>query len=143
MAAVPAVTALSVAAAATMDSGFLLLATPVFVNLFLLGLFGGSLATEETIVERLASLTNPSLSADQRSYCRGVTAVWCGVFLLNASVTAWLAWNGPLSWWASYTGVYAYLLVGFVFAIEVSVRWSRFGREAVVPRSPGLAAPRP
>ncbi len=129
---VPVMTGAGVAVATALDSANALLLTPVAVSVWLLAVFGASLRAPRTIVERLARLTNPDLSPPQVRYCRRVTLVWCGVFVTNAIVSGALAWAGQIRWWAAYTGLYSYALVGAVFAGEIMIRWFLFGQESVV-----------
>ncbi len=103
-----------------------LLLVPVFVNLFLLYAFGRTLRGGATLVEQLARLREPELSAAQLRHCRTTTAVWCGFFAANAAVTAALAWNAPLWLWTLYTGFLSYLLMALLFGAEWLVRSWRF-----------------
>src|SRR2546428_3521660 len=84
-----------------------LLLVPMFVNLGLLYAFGRTLRGGPTIVERLALLRQPALSAAQVRHCRTTTAVWCAFFAANAAVCGALAWVGPLWLWTLYTGFVA------------------------------------
>ena len=61
-------------------------------------------------------------------YCRSVTLVWCAFFVVNGAAAALLAAFAPRGWWAGYTGVVSYVLVGALFAAEYVVRKARFGR---------------
>jgi uncharacterized membrane protein len=103
-----------------------LLLVPVFVNLGLLFAFGRTLRGGATIVERLARLREPALSAAQVRHCRTTTQVWCAFFAASAAVTAALAWLGELWAWTLYTGFLSYLLMALLFAAEWLVRSWRF-----------------
>jgi uncharacterized membrane protein len=105
-----------------------LLATPVLINLGLLATFGGSLRTETPIVEKFARMQVSDLSAEEVRYCRSVTQVWSGFFVLNGTAAAVLALTAPLAWWALYTGLIAYVLIGLLGASEYVIRKRRFGR---------------
>jgi uncharacterized membrane protein len=98
------------------------LALPVLVNLTLLANFAGSLRGPVSLVERYARLQEPELPVGGEAYCRKVTVVWCWFFAANAAVCAGLAGLAPVAWWALYTGVLAYILVGFGFTLEFLVR---------------------
>jgi putative intracellular septation protein A len=91
---------------------------PVLVNLLMLALFGGSLLTGQSIVERLARMQHPDLPPRGVRYTRRVTQVWCCFFLFNIAVI--LALIASSSWraWALYTGVIAYGLMALLFSIE-------------------------
>jgi uncharacterized membrane protein len=52
--------------------------------------------------------------------------VWCAFFVVNGSAAAALAAWAPLSWWAAYTGLVAYLLMGILFVGELVLRKLRF-----------------
>ena len=103
-----------------------LLFVPVLVNLGLLLVFGRTLRGGPTLVERLARLREPVLSAAQVRHCRTTTQVWCAFFAANAAVTAVLAWLGELALWTLYTGFVSYLLMALLFAAEWLVRSWRF-----------------
>jgi uncharacterized membrane protein len=55
-------------------------------------------------------------------YTRKVTQVWAGFFLANGLFTVSLIVYAPLSWWALYTGLISYALIGLLFAVEWLVR---------------------
>lgn len=115
--------------AAIVDDRRLVLALPVVVNAVLLASFGVSLRRGRTpFIERFARMQVDDLSGEEVAYCRTVTAIWCGFFVLNGSVTAVLAAAGPFSWWVAWTGGVAYALMGLLFTIEYVVRKARFGR---------------
>ena len=107
-----------------------LMLTPALVNLALLATFAGSFLQRETIVERIARAGTEVLPPEASAYCRAVTAVWCGFFLLNAGISLDLALAGSQRAWALYTGLVAYVLMGLLFAAEYLVRQWRFGRDA-------------
>ena len=100
----------------------------VLINGALLANFGMSLVGGGTpFVERLARMMEGSLSSAQVRYCRSVTKMWCGFFLLNGFASLWLALFGPIEAWGLYTGGIAYVLMGVLFATEYAVRRIRFG----------------
>jgi uncharacterized membrane protein len=106
----------------------LLLALPVLINLVFLLHFGASLRGPQPIVERLARLQVSDLGAAEVVYCRQVTRLWCGFFVVNGGLAGLLALFAPLSAWALYTGLIAYVLMGLLGAGEYVVRKQRFGR---------------
>jgi uncharacterized membrane protein len=119
-----AVLLLAIAGAILDEPGFVL-AMPVLVNVALLATFGASLRGMP-MVERFARMTDPELGPAQVRYCRSVTIVWCVFFVVNGTIAGALALFAPLSWWASYTGLVAYVAMGALFAIEYVVRKARF-----------------
>lgn len=125
---VPLTLAALIAVGAALDDPRLFLALPVAANLLLLAHFAGSLRGEVSLVERMARLQEPELPPGGPAYCRRVTQVWCGFFVVNAAVAAALAVWAPLAAWALYTGLLAYLLMGLLFTVEFVVRKRTFRR---------------
>lgn len=126
--AVPVVSVVVVSAATAIANDPLgLLLAPVFVNVALLASFALSLR-REPIVETLARLQVERLAPAEVRYCRRVTQVWCGFFVLNGLVSFVLAWTRSLDAWAIYTGFLAYCLMGLLFAGEYVYRHARFRR---------------
>lgn len=91
---------------------------PVAVSLLMLAVFGTSLFAKQTLIERLARLQHPDLPPEGVRHTRRVTQVWCGFFVFNAAAAAALAWWGQHDWWAVYTGLVSYGLMGLLFAGE-------------------------
>ena len=114
-----------VALAALFDDKRFVLAMPVLINLVLLHGFASSLRTIP-MVERFARMQDPQLGPEQVRYCRSVTKVWCGFFVVNAAVSAALGLFASVAVWAVYTGLVAYLLIGVLGASEYVVRKARF-----------------
>ncbi|MBC2688470.1 hypothetical protein [Pseudomonas kielensis] len=107
---------------ALFDSPGLLRWYPVLISALLLGLFGASLKYGPPMVERLARLREPQLPQKAIRYTRHVTIAWCLFFLCNGLCAAALTLWTPLSWWALYTGLISYVLIGLMFAIEWLIR---------------------
>jgi uncharacterized membrane protein len=105
-----------------LDSPALLRWYPVLISVSMLSLFGLSLIYGPPVVERLARLTDPQLPERAIVYTRLVTVVWCCFFLINGLIAAGLTLWAPLSWWALYTGLISYGLMGLLFAGEWIVR---------------------
>lgn len=100
----------------------LMLWYPVIISVMMLAIFGSSLWAKQTIVERLARLTEPDLPEQGVRYTRKVTQIWCGVFIFNMLVTIALILANELELWAIYSGVISYLIIGGVMAAEWLVR---------------------
>lgn len=98
---------------------------PVVVSTLMLAWFGSSLFAEQTVIERLARLQDPDLPPEGVRYTRRVTQIWCGFFLLNGGLSAALVLWGNEKWWALYTGVVSYVLMGLLFAGEWLYRYLR------------------
>ena len=100
---------------------------PVLINLSLLITFGVTLRPGAVpIVERFARAQDPELRAEEKRYCRAVTFVWCGFFVVNGGIALGLALAGSLEMWTVYNGSIAYGLMGLLFAGEYCVRKYRF-----------------
>lgn len=128
--------ALLIVLAIVSGSRTLLLVLPVVVNLYLLWTFSSSLRTGPPIVERFARTVDPDLPDFVLPYCRKVTIVWCCFFVANALCVVVLAVAAPVGWWALYTGLVAYFLMGLLFAGEVVLRkiWFRRYEEGPLDR---------
>ena len=95
---------------------------PVWVNGLLLLLFGLSLTQKQSLIERLARLQHPDLPPEGVAYTRRVTQIWCGFFALNGSLAALLVLLEQYRWWALYTGIIAYILMGILMGGEFAYR---------------------
>ncbi|MEN3293994.1 MAG: hypothetical protein V7642_3247 [Burkholderiales bacterium] len=95
---------------------------PVLVNAVMLSLFGYTLISPPSMIERLARLREPYLPSEAIVYTRRVTQVWCGFFVINGAIAlATALWASPAIW-SLYNGVIAYLLMGLLFGVEYLVR---------------------
>lgn len=91
---------------------------PVWVNILMLSVFGGSLFARQSLIERLARLQTPDLPPQAVAYTRKVTQIWCVFFILNGLVAALLVYWQRYDWWSVYTGIIAYLLMGILMGGE-------------------------
>lgn len=90
--------------------------------------FGLSLLRKTSLCESLALATPPFLLPDNsRGYCRKLTAVWCGVMVLNGCIAlatvfaprwVWILWNCALS----------YGMTASVIGIELLIRRRLFAQ---------------
>lgn len=95
---------------------------PVLVSSVMLGVFGYSLVSPPSIIERIARRREPDLPLAANQYMRRVTQVWCAFFLVNGSIAlATALWASPAVW-SLYNGVISYLLMGLLFGGEYLVR---------------------
>jgi uncharacterized membrane protein len=131
--ATPAAMAVLIGLTALLDDPRFLLAMPVLVNAILLAGFAGSLLGEMPLVERFARMQVDDLSQEEVEYCRQVTLTWCVFFVCNGGIAGLLAVLAPLSWWALYTGLLSYVLIGLLGASEYVIRKYRFGRYGTTP----------
>lgn len=126
---VPVVTLLVLLLSAALNAAELLLAVPVVINALFLALFATSLrAGSMPMVERFARLQEPSLTPEQQAWCRLWTTIWCAFFVGNGGTALVLALAAPMSWWATWNGLVAYVLMGVLFAVEWTGRRRRFSR---------------
>lgn len=95
---------------------------PALVNGLMLLVFGLSLFSPPSLVERLARLQHPDLPPEGVIYTRRVTQVWCGFFIVNGALALATAVWASLEIWSLYNGLIAYLLMGVLFAAEYWVR---------------------
>lgn len=106
---------------------------PVFVSLFLLGLFASSLRCGPSMVEQFARRSEGTIPPEAAEYCRKVTVAWCVFFLANATTAAVTVFCAPLWVWTLYNGCLSYVAVGMLFVGEYlyRMRWKRtLGRDA-------------
>lgn len=102
------------------DIGFKLY--PLMVNVAMLAVFSYSYFKPPTVIETFARLQDPNLPDHALSYIRKVTLVWCGFFIINASISLYTALYCTFKVWTLYNGFIAYILIGSLAGIEFIVR---------------------
>lgn len=95
---------------------------PLMVNFAMLAVFGYSYLKPPTVIETFARLQHPNLPEQGVSYTRKVTLVWCGFFILNASISLYTALYTSFKVWTIYNGLVSYILMGTLFTVEFIVR---------------------
>jgi uncharacterized membrane protein len=120
-AALPLGVAALLIASLLVDDQRFVLAMPVLINGWLFAAFAATLSGTP-MIERFARLQSPELSNQQIRYCRRVTHVWTAFFLLNGVITGLLALFASARWWAIYTGLIAYVLIGLLGTVEFLAR---------------------
>jgi len=95
---------------------------PVIINLSLLILFSYTLYKPPSMIERFARLQTPEIPVEAINYTRTVTKVWCIFFMFNLTISSYTSVYSSMETWVLYNGFIAYLLMGFIFAIEYLVR---------------------
>jgi uncharacterized membrane protein len=125
-----------IGAAIALANRTLLLLLPMLVSLYLLGTVAGSLRRGPPMIERVARAIEDDLPDFTLPYCRRVTVIWCGFLAANTVLVAALAFFAPLGWWALYTGVLFYGLLGTLLAAEFCVRkwWFRHYDDGLADR---------
>jgi uncharacterized membrane protein len=111
-----------VAVTAATNNETLLRLYPAAMSFGMLLLFGLSLKSPPSMVERFARLRNENLPQAGVLYTRRVTQVWCAFFIANGSVAVWTALYANRDVWAMYNGLIAYLVMGMLFAGEWLLR---------------------
>jgi len=97
-------------------------AYPVLMSLSFAAVFGYSLLSPPTVVERIARLRDPELPLVLNQYLRKVTIAWVIFFIANASISAATALSGNLKLWTLYNGLLSYMVMGSIFAGEFVIR---------------------
>jgi uncharacterized membrane protein len=99
---------------------------PSITSLWLLVVFGRTLAGGTSMVGQFATAMHDGFPDFLLPYCRKVTWVWCGFFAANAIVGAALAAFATPEHWALYTGFVSYLVIAALAAGEYVFHKSRF-----------------
>ena len=95
---------------------------PVIVNIILLIVFAHSLYRPPTVIEIFARQKEQVLSDSALTYIRKVTLAWAIFFLCNGLISLYTVFLSDERYWAIYTGLISYLLIGFFFLIELIIR---------------------
>ena len=96
---------------------------PVLVNGVLLVVFAASLPSPPTVIERIARLRDPELPPAAVAYTRRVTIAWTVFFAINGGIALYTAALAPLTTWALYNGLIAYVLVAAMLCGELVIRF--------------------
>jgi len=96
---------------------------PVLVNGVLLVISAASLASPPTVIERIARLRDPDLPLAAVVYTRRVTIAWTVFFAINGGIALYTAALAPLTTWALYNGLIAYVLVAAMLCGELAIRF--------------------
>jgi uncharacterized membrane protein len=114
---------------------FALMLPPTILNALLAWAFGRTLMHgQEPMISMFARLEHASISKQENAelpqelvaYTRTLTKIWSGLFVVMALVSASLAWSGLHAWWALFTGLISYVLMGMLFLGEYMFRRFRF-----------------
>ncbi|MCL1958422.1 MAG: AMP-binding protein, partial [Spirochaetes bacterium] len=109
------------------NSAVILKLYPLLMNILFLTAFGGTLFSPPNMIFRFATMQDKSIQGSLNekrvaAYCRKVTYVWCGFFIVNGSIAAWTIFSGSDKLWSVYNGGISYILIGVLFAGEFMVR---------------------
>lgn len=105
---------------------------PVCMNLGSLLVFAWTLRHGPPMIERFARIQEPNLPPSGVVWTRKVTQVWCGFFLINASIAAYTAMFTSLQTWTWYNGFVAYVLMGCLLGGEYVLRRLHQARAAKI-----------
>ncbi len=94
---------------------------PVLVNAAFLTVVGLSLRARQTVIERIARLSEPNLPPAAVAYTRRVTIAWCVFFIVNGLIALWTTQQERMIW-TLYNGAISYVLTGLMFAGEWLIR---------------------
>lgn len=95
---------------------------PLIISCGLLAMFGGSLWTNKSMVERFAELYEKNITPKKKAYMRQITQLWCMFFFINLGISTYTWQAMSLSAWTWYNGVISYILMGLLFVGEYSYR---------------------
>jgi len=109
------------------NSAIILKLYPLLINILFLTTFGRTLFSPPSMIFRFALMQDKTLRGSLNEkriadYCRKVTYVWCGFFIINGSIAAWTIFSGSNMFWFLYNGGIAYILMGAIFVVEFIVR---------------------
>lgn len=126
--------ALLVAAAGLMvlsilSPDFAVKAYPSLISAAVACVFAASLIWPPSVIERIARIQEPNLSADGQLYTRRVTQVWTVFLLANTAIATATALWGTIEHWTLWNGLISYLLMGGLFFGEIVLR--RFFRRGI------------
>jgi uncharacterized membrane protein/acyl-CoA synthetase (AMP-forming)/AMP-acid ligase II len=109
------------------NSAIILKLYPLLMNILFLAIFGRTLFFPPSMIFRFALIQDKTVrgSLNEKriaAYCRKVTCVWCGFFIINGSIAAWTIFSGSNMLWFIYNGGITYILMGAIFVGEFIVR---------------------
>jgi|GEM_PF-1431418 len=118
----------TLAGAVLLDDGRFLRLLPAFVYLGMAVHCVGSARSEQSIIERGVRFIIPEAPDFIRSYCRVLTGLWGGFFLLTAAAIAVFAFTMPPERWRAMMGRDVWLAMAIVMVLEFFVRktWFRY-----------------
>ena len=122
--------ALILGLAALLQEGRYFLFVPSLISFAILASFARSMRKGHgpPMVEVFARIQVGELPDDEIPYCRRLTGVWCLFLAANTLAALGFALFGSVEAWALYTGLFAYLLMGALFAGEYVYRAWKFRR---------------
>jgi uncharacterized membrane protein len=116
-----------------LNSQIYMLYLPLLVSTIFFTSFSYSLLSPPNTIEVFARKFVSDLSSEETAYCRRVTLMWVGFLGINGVVAYYTACCTSLKIWSLYNGFMTYILMGLLFAVELSYRSWRFRRYAGFP----------
>jgi uncharacterized membrane protein len=98
---------------------------PVAINVIFLCVFAIGLFYPPTIIERIARVQNEKFTDADIPYVKKCTIAWCVFFLINGSISLYLALSDDKDFWALYSGLISYILMASMFMGEWLIRQKR------------------
>lgn len=94
---------------------------PVCINFIFLSVFAASCFTKETIIQKIAKVTDGALNEHTAVYTRNLTYIWVLFLFFNFCISFFSLFASD-EFWMLYNGFISYFLAGFLFAVEYIVR---------------------
>jgi uncharacterized membrane protein len=116
-----------------LNSMIYMLYLPFLISTIFLTSFSYSLLFPPNTIEVFTRRFASDLSIEETAYCRHVTLIWVCFLGLNGVAAYYTACCASLRLWSLYNGVITYLMMGLLFAVELSYRSWRFRRYAGFP----------
>lgn len=95
---------------------------PLLMNAIAAFSFLYTLIYPPSLIERIACLKQPTFKSEEVRYMRNLTKVWFGVCLFNVILSSITVYLNNMTFWLVYNGCIAYILMGFVFVIDIIYR---------------------
>lgn len=109
---------------------YLLYLPPILILFSLFLFFSQSLSAGKTpLIARYAMLLGDKLGDKHLRYCRSLTIIWSGFFLIMALSSVLFAVFTNIDTWSFFTYVISYFLIGSFFVIEFIYRKHHFAGE--------------
>jgi uncharacterized membrane protein len=116
-----------------LNSSTYMLYVPFLVSTIFLISFSHSLLSPPNTIEVFARRFVSDLSSEETAYCRRVTLIWVCFLGGNGAAAYYTACCTSFGIWSLYNGFITYIMMGLLFAIELSYRSWRFRRYAGLP----------
>lgn len=95
---------------------------PAIITTSFLAVFGYSLYSPPSIIERIARIQDPDLPAAAIPYTTKVTKIWCLFFIFNILASLYTVFFTTIEIWTLYNGLISYVLMGTLFLAEFIYR---------------------